>query len=121
MAEGQQVLSFGCRLNIYESEVIKGHLPEGSNTLVVNTCAVTSEAERQARQATRRAHRENPEAGDAATGCAAGACATVGDTCLCNVSVASEAPARDQDIVGEDIARNLVGCLTRCGHTPSVT
>ena len=34
MAEGKQVLSFGCRLNIYESEVIKGHLPEGSNTLV---------------------------------------------------------------------------------------
>ena len=49
----QQVLSFGCRLNIYESEVIKGHLPEDSRTLVVNTCAVTSEAERQARHVTR--------------------------------------------------------------------
>ncbi|MDA8603571.1 tRNA (N(6)-L-threonylcarbamoyladenosine(37)-C(2))-methylthiotransferase MtaB [Alphaproteobacteria bacterium] len=71
MAEGKQVLSFGCRLNIYESEVIKGHLPEGSNTLVVNTCAVTSEAERQARQAIRRAHRENPEAEIVVTGCAA--------------------------------------------------
>ena len=56
--ENKQVLSFGCRLNIYESEVIKGHLPEGSKTLVVNTCAVTSEAERQARQAIRRAHRD---------------------------------------------------------------
>ena len=67
----KQVLSFGCRLNIYESEVIKGHLPEGSKTLVVNTCAVTSEAERQARQAIRRAHRENPEAEIVVTGCAA--------------------------------------------------
>ena len=71
MAENKQVLSFGCRLNIYESEVIKGHLPEGSNTLVVNTCAVTSEAERQARQAIRRAHRENPDAEIVVTGCAA--------------------------------------------------
>ncbi|MGA0236737.1 MAG: tRNA (N(6)-L-threonylcarbamoyladenosine(37)-C(2))-methylthiotransferase MtaB [Alphaproteobacteria bacterium] len=69
--ENKQVLSFGCRLNIYESEVIKGHLPEGSKTLVVNTCAVTSEAERQARQAIRRAHRENPEAEIVVTGCAA--------------------------------------------------
>ena len=67
----QQVLSFGCRLNIYESEVIKGHLPEDSRTLVVNTCAVTSEAERQARQAIRRAHRENPDAEIVVTGCAA--------------------------------------------------
>ena len=67
----KQVLSFGCRLNIYESEVIKGHLPQGSKTLVVNTCAVTSEAERQARQAIRRAHRENPDAEIVVTGCAA--------------------------------------------------
>ena len=37
MTEDRRVLSFGCRLNIYESEVIKGHLPEGSDTLVVNT------------------------------------------------------------------------------------
>lgn len=69
--ESKQVLSFGCRLNIYESEVIKGHLPDNSNTIVVNTCAVTSEAERQARQAIRRAHRENPDAEIVVTGCAA--------------------------------------------------
>ncbi|MEC8153768.1 MAG: radical SAM protein, partial [Pseudomonadota bacterium] len=71
MTEDRRVLSFGCRLNIYESEVIKGHLPEGSDTLVVNTCAVTAEAERQARQAIRRAHRENPDAEIVVTGCAA--------------------------------------------------
>ena len=62
MTEDRRVLSFGCRLNIYESEVIKRHLPDGSDTLVVNTCAVTAEAERQARQAIRRAHRQNPDA-----------------------------------------------------------
>ena len=71
MTENSRVLSFGCRLNIYESEVIKGHLPDQSNTIVVNTCAVTSEAERQARQAIRRAHRENPDAEIVVTGCAA--------------------------------------------------
>ena len=71
MTENSRVLSFGCRLNIYESEVIKGHLPDQSKTIVVNTCAVTSEAERQARQAIRRAHRENPEAEIVVTGCAA--------------------------------------------------
>ena len=71
MTENSRVLSFGCRLNIYESEVIKGHLPDQSKTIVVNTCAVTSEAERQARQAIRRAHRENPDAEIVVTGCAA--------------------------------------------------
>ena len=71
MTEDRRVLSFGCRLNIYESEVIKGHLPEGSDSLVVNTCAVTAEAERQARQAIRRAHRENLDAEIVVTGCAA--------------------------------------------------
>ena len=71
MTEDRRVLSFGCRLNIYESEVIKRHLPDGSDTLVVNTCAVTAEAERQARQAIRRAHRQNPDAEIVVTGCAA--------------------------------------------------
>ncbi len=66
------VLTFGCRLNAYESEVIRGHLgtSESGNTIVINTCAVTAEAERQARQAIRRARREHPEANIVATGCA---------------------------------------------------
>ena len=50
-----QVLTFGCRLNAYESEVIRGHLGEkDAGTIVINTCAVTKEAERQARQAIRK-------------------------------------------------------------------
>jgi threonylcarbamoyladenosine tRNA methylthiotransferase MtaB len=66
-----QVLTFGCRLNTYESEVMRGHAAALTDTIIVNTCAVTAEAERQARQAIRRAHRENPAADIVVTGCAA--------------------------------------------------
>jgi threonylcarbamoyladenosine tRNA methylthiotransferase MtaB len=65
------ILTFGCRLNTYESEVMRGHAQALTNTIIVNTCAVTAEAERQARQAIRRAHRENPDAQIVVTGCAA--------------------------------------------------
>ncbi len=65
------ILTFGCRLNAYESEVMRGHAAALADTIVVNTCAVTAEAERQARQAIRRAHRERPEARIVVTGCAA--------------------------------------------------
>jgi len=72
-----QVLTFGCRLNTYESEVIRreaakaglDQLPDGA--IVVNTCAVTGEAVRQAKQAIRRARRENPKARIIVSGCAA--------------------------------------------------
>jgi threonylcarbamoyladenosine tRNA methylthiotransferase MtaB len=64
------ILTFGCRLNTYESEVMRTHAAGLANTIIVNTCAVTAEAERQARQAIRRAHRENPEARIVVTGCA---------------------------------------------------
>ena len=65
------ILTFGCRLNTYESEVMRTHASQLTNTIIVNTCAVTAEAERQARQAIRRAHRENPTAEIVVTGCAA--------------------------------------------------
>ena len=67
-----RVVTFGCRLNAVESEVIRGHLAAaGADTIVVNTCAVTAEAERQARQAVRKLRRENPAARIVVTGCAA--------------------------------------------------
>ncbi len=66
-----EILTFGCRLNTYESEVMRGHAAGLSDTIIVNTCAVTGEAERQARQAIRRAHRERPDAKIIVTGCAA--------------------------------------------------
>ena len=65
------IITFGCRLNTYESEVMRGHAAGLENTIIINTCAVTGEAERQARQAIRRAHREHPEAEIVVTGCAA--------------------------------------------------
>ena len=67
-----KTLSFGCRLNALESEKIKNMLAERMNTaIVVNTCAVTAEAERQSGQAVRKIARENPNAPIFATGCAA--------------------------------------------------
>ncbi len=71
------VVTFGCRLNTYESEVMKreadaaglGTLENGA--IIFNTCAVTSEAVRQARQAIRKARRDNPTARIIVTGCAA--------------------------------------------------
>jgi threonylcarbamoyladenosine tRNA methylthiotransferase MtaB len=66
-----EIVTFGCRLNAYESEIIRGHTAALSDTVIVNTCAVTAEAERQARQAIRRAARERPGARIVVTGCAA--------------------------------------------------
>ena len=67
------LVTFGCRLNAYESEVIRARAQEAglADTIVVNTCAVTAEATRQARQAIRRLARERPGARIVVTGCAA--------------------------------------------------
>ncbi len=68
-----QVITFGCRLNAFESELIKQAVEKsGQEDLIVfNSCAVTSEAERQLRQAIRKAAKENPQAKIVVTGCAA--------------------------------------------------
>lgn len=68
-----EVVTFGCRLNAYESEALKSRAGEAQlrDTLVINTCAVTREAVRQSRQAIRRAKRENPARRIIVTGCAA--------------------------------------------------
>lgn len=68
-----QVVTFGCRLNIYESEIIKQQLSKvnDENIIVFNTCTVTKEAERQARQSIRKIKKENPSAKIIVTGCAA--------------------------------------------------
>src|SRR5580704_12197630 len=67
------VVTFGCRLNAYESEVVRRNAEAAglADVIIVNTCAVTAEAERQARQAIRRARRERPQARIVVTGCAA--------------------------------------------------
>ena len=70
---GPEFVTFGCRLNTYETEVMRNHAGKAgvSDTIVFNTCAVTAEATRQARQAIRRARAANPDAQIVVTGCAA--------------------------------------------------
>ncbi|HEX4303235.1 MAG TPA: tRNA (N(6)-L-threonylcarbamoyladenosine(37)-C(2))-methylthiotransferase MtaB [Rhizomicrobium sp.] len=68
-----KVVTFGCRLNAYESEAIRARAAEAGldGAVIVNTCAVTAEAVRQSRQTIRRLRRERPGAKIVVTGCAA--------------------------------------------------
>ncbi len=66
-----EVITLGCRLNLSESEDLRGLLPEADDLVVINSCAVTSEAVRQTRQAIRRARKARPNARLLVTGCAA--------------------------------------------------
>ena len=68
-----RIETFGCRLNTFESEIMRGHAEKAglADAIIFNTCAVTAEATRQARQAIRKARKENPEAQIIVTGCAA--------------------------------------------------
>ncbi len=66
-----EVVSLGCRLNLSESEELRGLLAGDENLVVINSCAVTAEAVRQTRQAIRRARRARPDARLLVTGCAA--------------------------------------------------
>ncbi|MEM1036627.1 MAG: tRNA (N(6)-L-threonylcarbamoyladenosine(37)-C(2))-methylthiotransferase MtaB [Pseudomonadota bacterium] len=68
-----EVITLGCRLNSYESEVMRGHAEKAGleGAVIVNTCAVTSEAMRTARQTIRRAKRDRPDAHIIVTGCGA--------------------------------------------------
>lgn len=72
MAEAQ-IVTMGCRLNAFESEVMRAHSRTAGleNTIIINTCAVTAEAERSTRKTIRRARKENPSAQVIVTGCAA--------------------------------------------------
>src|SRR5476651_2199289 len=67
------VVTFGCRLNAFESEVIAREAERAglTETIVINSCAVTNEAVAQARQSIRRLKRERPDARIVVTGCAA--------------------------------------------------
>jgi len=68
-----QIITLGCRLNTFESEIIRGACADVglADAVVINTCTVTAEAERQTRQTIRRARRDNPGARVIVTGCAA--------------------------------------------------
>ncbi|HCM84093.1 MAG TPA: tRNA (N(6)-L-threonylcarbamoyladenosine(37)-C(2))-methylthiotransferase MtaB [Rhodospirillaceae bacterium] len=73
MTADVEIVTFGCRLNTHESEVMRDHARAAgmTDTIIINTCAVTSEAERQARQTIRKLGRERPGAKIIVTGCAA--------------------------------------------------
>ncbi len=68
-----EVVTFGCRLNIYESELIEKHAKNAgiNNAIIFNSCAVTKEAERKLKQAIRKARSDNPNKKILVTGCAA--------------------------------------------------
>lgn len=68
-----EVITMGCRLNTFESEVIRDHATQAGlhDAIILNTCAVTAEAERQARQTIRQMRKRNPDKRIIVTGCAA--------------------------------------------------
>lgn len=68
-----KVITFGCRLNIFESEIIRQRIQKAGikNTIVIHTCAITSEAERQAKQQINKVIKENPKSKIILTGCSA--------------------------------------------------
>jgi len=68
-----EIITLGCRLNAYESDVMRGHARDAElkNTVIINTCAVTNEAVRGSRYAVRKAKKDNPDASIVVTGCAA--------------------------------------------------
>ena len=72
-ASAPEIVTLGCRLNSYESEVMRAHAESAGlrGAIIINTCAVTSEAVRTARQTIRRAHKDHPGADIVVTGCAA--------------------------------------------------
>jgi threonylcarbamoyladenosine tRNA methylthiotransferase MtaB len=67
---GPEVISFGCRLNLAEGDAIRAANAGADDLIVINSCAVTSEAERQVRQTIRRLARQRPDARIVVTGCA---------------------------------------------------
>lgn len=66
-----EVVTLGCRINSYESEIFKEKFADKDNLVIINTCAVTKEAERQCRQTVRKMRKEHPQARIVVTGCAA--------------------------------------------------
>jgi len=72
-ASAPEVITMGCRLNTFESEVIRDHATQAGlhDAIILNTCAVTAEAERQARQTIRQMRKRNPDKRIIVTGCAA--------------------------------------------------
>ena len=110
-----KVMTLGCRINAYESEAIKEKLAHIDNLIIINTCAVTGEAERQCRQTVRKLARENPDCRIVVTGCAAqiapeqfaaieGVDLVLGNIEKNNISQFLAAPLEEKTIVGDIIS-----------------
>ena len=71
--KNQNIITFGCRLDSFDSQIIreKANSEKLNNIFFINTCAVTKEAENQAKKKIRKIKRENPEAKIIVTGCSA--------------------------------------------------
>ncbi len=132
--DGPTVVNFGCRLNIAEGEAVRtaATAAGAKDAIVFNSCAVTDEAVRQARQAVRRALRERPGAAVVVTGCAAeleagrfaemGARVVRNDVKALAESYGAGAPvARSKTyspaLSGADHARAFLGVQTGCSHS----
>lgn len=134
-----EVVNFGCRLNIAEGEAIRAAAASAgrSDMIVFNSCAVTDEAVRQVRQAVRRTLRERPDADVVVTGCAAeleaGTFAAMGARVVANDAkglvesyldnAAVPGPPRERAafyspaLSGADHARAFLGVQTGCSHS----
>lgn len=120
------MISLGCRLNIAESEQIRALLANESNVVVVNSCAVTSAAVRQTRQAIRQARKARPEARLLVTGCAAeierNALAAMPevDGLIANTAKldprAWNVPPRPQPVRSEKHTRAFIAVQNGCDH-----
>jgi threonylcarbamoyladenosine tRNA methylthiotransferase MtaB len=121
-----ETITLGCRLNFAESETIARAAPADEDWIIVNSCAVTNEAERQTRQAIRRAHRQKPDAKILVTGCAAelspasfaampGVSRVVGNAAKLNSLAANDAmPSVASGFMG--YVRSFVAVQTGCDH-----
>ena len=121
-AASVEVVTFGCRLNAYESEAIRARAAEDglANAVVFNTCAVTAEAVRQARQAIRKARRARPDARLIVTGCAAqidpAAFAAMGEVDLVLGNAAKAAPGAYADPDGPRVRVNDIFSVRETAH-----
>ena len=113
-----ETITLGCRLNFAESAAMARQVPDDQDWVIVNSCAVTSEAVRQTRQAIRRARRERPQARILATGCAVqlepdrfAAMPEVDEVRTRNFDAPLSVPAGNQARV-----RSFVGIQTGCDH-----
>ena len=117
-----EVVTFGCRLNAYESEAIRARAAEDGleNAVVFNTCAVTAEAVRQARQAIRKARRARPNARLIVTGCAAqidpAAFAAMGEVDLVLGNAKKAAPGAYADPDGPRVRVNDIFSVRETAH-----